>query len=1072
MRYAATILILLLAALPGPASGQQPPPAPQLPEVRAVVLRSMAPFFSVGPDNLPHGFAVDATRAIAELAGLRVTFLVADDWAEAQRDVLEGRAAFMAGMTATPERKRHFVFTSPIFVSPSCLMVRANDKTIREPADLRGRTLAILRGSLIPEPLRHVPEVWIREYTSPQHYILDLLSGNVDAVMAGRYELAHLTSQAGVDNLVDFVDGPGTEYKRRLALAAGDQELAARLDAAVRRFTSSPQYPELVERWYGRPRPFWTAARVIALTGAALACAILAALAIHYHLTLRLNARLAAALQDSRRNADQLARNRDMFRHLVENIRHVFWMRDLETGGIIYVSPAYEDLSGKSTQTLYDEPGSFLDMVHPDDRERVERATERLHKDGTPFDMEMRVCATRGGERWVSARAFRLAAADNLPPRTVGFLEDITAAKTASLTLQESESLFRALFMDSSVVMLLLDPETGRIAEANHSASAYYGWSRDELMAMNVTDINTLPPRELRKIMDRTSSEGRGRYFFRHRLANGETRDVEVHSGPVAMQGRQVLHSCVIDVTERRQAQELLRRSEDFQRAIVACSPVALYSMDLEGCVLSWNASAERIFGWRTDEVLGTPLPIIGPDEQPEFTLLRARALAGERLVGLELTRRHKNGSRVEISLSTAVIRGDDGVPIGILGAAQDITARKRAEREMLQAKEAAEAASQAKSEFLANMSHEIRTPLNGLMGMLQLLESTALEAEQGEYVELAKQSCTRLTRLLSDILDLSRVEAGKLSIQAKPFSLADTLDQLKGIFRPLARQSGLEFICHVGDDVPETVVGDEVRLMQVLMNLLGNAFKFTTAGKVTLEAYSLPPRGPGQLRVLFSVADTGIGIPGEDIARLFKPFSQVSEGFTRRYQGAGLGLVICKRLVELMGGSIAVDSEPGAGTTMLFCCTFQAHTQPAAQVPPQAPGPGPGLGGARVLVAEDDRVNGLAAARMLEKAGARPTVVGDGSQALAALRDDPFDLVLMDVQMPVMDGVEATRAIREGRAGEAARAVPIVAMTAYAMAGDKEAFLAAGMDGYVSKPVDPDELAHAVETALGGARG
>ncbi|WP_051444939.1 PAS domain S-box protein [Desulfocurvus vexinensis] len=1079
MRFPVIIFCALLAVLLGPwaARGQAPaPPGQGSPApgadpgfVTAVVLKDFPPFFAAGQDGAPFGFAVDAMRAIAARAGLRVRFIVANDWTQAQQAVLDGRATLMAGLTPTPERLRSFIFTSPVFVSPACLMVRANNNTVKGPHDLAGRTLAALQGNIIPESLGRVPRLRIHGYPNPEKYIFDLLSGNADAVLGGRYELQRLTMRAGVDNLVDFVPGPEMEYKRALALAPDQGGLRDRLDAAVREFIASPQYPALVELWYGRPQPFWTAPRIAVAAGLALAAALLAALAVHYRLTLRLNNRLAAALEASRRGADELAHSRDLFRHLVENIRHVFWMRDLAAQRIVYVSPGYEALFGRSAQALYDDPAAFLETVHPDDATAVRQAMHALHETGAPFDMEFRILPAPGQERWVGVRAFRIPAADALPERVVGILEDITAHKKTRLATQESEALFRALFMDSSMVMLLVEPGTGRIVEANHAASAYYGWTRDELKARSVLDINTLPPQEVRAAMREAKAAGRRHFSFRHRLASGEVRDVEVYSGPVSMQGCEMLYSCIIDVTARREAEERLRRSEEFQQAIIACSPVALYSVDMGGNVLSWNSSAERIFGWGAGEVLGRPLPIVGSAQQEEFASLRQRVLAGETLLGMELVRNRKDGSKVHISLSTTSVLDRDGAPIGILGAAQDITARKQAEAELLHAKEAAEAASQAKSEFLANMSHEIRTPLNGLMGMLQLLETTALHDEQGEYVGLAKQSCTRLTRLLSDILDLSRVEAGKLSLQAKPFALADVVDQLKGIFRPMARQAGLRFECHIDPAVPALVVGDEVRLEQVLMNLLGNAFKFTTSGSVTLEAYRLPPRAPGQCRVLFSVADTGIGIPGEDIDKLFKPFSQVSEGFTRKYQGAGLGLVICKRLVELMGGNIAVDSEPGAGTTMFFCCTFQALDAPELAPGDDAPRPALALAGRRILVAEDDRVSALVAARLLAKAGAEATVVEDGQQALDTLRREPFDLALMDVQMPVLDGVEATRAIRDGAAGQAARAIPILAMTAYAMDGDAETFLAAGMDGYVSKPATLEDLTHAVEAALAG---
>jgi signal transduction histidine kinase/ActR/RegA family two-component response regulator len=386
------------------------------------------------------------------------------------------------------------------------------------------------------------------------------------------------------------------------------------------------------------------------------------------------------------------------------------------------------------------------------------------------------------------------------------------------------------------------------------------------------------------------------------------------------------------------------------------------------------------------------------------------------------------------------------------------IIRKRKAEKVLIEAKQASEAANRTKTEFLANMSHEIRTPLNGILGMLQLLQTTGLSDEQKDYTLAAMQSSNRLTRLLSDILDLSRVEIGKIAFQHEPFSPSQTLCQLVELFGPTAKQSGVELICSVDPNLPGTVLGDEARLHQILNNLVGNAFKFTTEGSITVEATPLPEAKPGYCRILFMVADTGIGIPDEKLDHLFEPFTQASEGFRRPYQGAGLGLSICKRLVTLMGGGIAVESKVGKGTTFYLTASFEI----AEGIEPKAEETAvidSGNAHLKVLLAEDDEVSIVMMKRLLEKAGCRVTVAGNGKQALKSLSGEEFDLVFMDVQMPVMDGVEATRAVRAGEAGEAARDLPIIALTAYAMSGDREKFLEAGMNGYLAKPVDADQL-------------
>ena len=524
-----------------------------------------------------------------------------------------------------------------------------------------------------------------------------------------------------------------------------------------------------------------------------------------------------------------------------------------------------------------------------------------------------------------------------------------------------------------------------------------------------------------------------------------------------------------------------------------------------DGTIRTWNAAALRMLGYTPDELANVSIAAVLDAGLPSAEALEK--IVQETLGShIEQQYRARDGRRIPVSLSASIMRDDEGAAQGFVFVAQDITERKRTEEELRKyydeveesrrraeeqaeelarqaeeltaARNSALEATRLKSEFLANMSHEIRTPMNGIIGMTQLALETGLSPEQREYLEMVSSSAHSLLGLLNDILDFSKIEAGRLDIEVIAFTLRSHLtDTLKPLaVRAAAKE--LEVAWEIDSDVPDDLKGDPSRFRQVLVNLVGNAIKFTESGgiKVTVSAQS---RGPNEVVLRFDVADTGIGIPADKRGVIFEAFRKVDGSTSRRYGGTGLGLAISSQLVTMMGGRIWVDSEAGKGSIFHFTASFgipRTAAREPSSAPPDELHRRTGRNGSasdrvsvedrlrlRVLLAEDNPVNRALAIRLLEKRGHSVRSVGDGTQAVAAYREGRFDLILMDLQMPEMDGFEATRAIRalERAAGER---IPILALTAHAMKGDRERCLAADMDGYLTKPIEPGAFYQALE--------
>jgi len=665
-----------------------------------------------------------------------------------------------------------------------------------------------------------------------------------------------------------------------------------------------------------------------------------------------------------------------------------------------------------------------------------------------------------------------------LEQRTLELGDQVRQRQRTAQALRDNERRYRLLAENQSDIIWTLDANL-RFTYLSPSVERLRGFTPEE--AVDLPLERTLAPASLERaraiIAEEFARDGRSPgeplvVELEHFCKDGSTIWLDVTANFIRdAEGRVTeILGVARDLSERRRVEQALQESEERHRLISELSSDYAYAYTIdENCFPTaqwWTGALARISGYSNAELADGGTQIIHPDDLPRAWERLPRLLAG-REDTLEYRIVTKDG-RIRWIRDCARPLFDEGAQrvTRVVAAAQDITEQREAEAQLQQAKEAAEKASRAKSEFVANMSHEIRTPMNGIIGMTALALESASSPQQREYLELVKLSAESLLSVINDVLDFSKIEAGKLTIDAVPFSLQRELSGAVELQAARARQKGLGLQWRVAAGVPDTLRGDPGRLRQVLTNLVGNALKFTHQGEIAVEVRPDGPPHDGVVDVRFSVRDSGIGIAPEKLEDIFGAFEQADGSTTRRYGGTGLGLAISRRLVEMMGGRLWVESEVGRGSTFHFSVPLPVVADAVRRESRRAPAPVAATRGLRILLAEDNAVNQKLAIRLLERRGHTVSVAANGREAVAAYESGAYDVILMDVQMPEMSGFEATAAIRarEQRDGIAPEnRVPIVAMTAHAMKGDEERCLAAGMDAYVSKPFNPEALDRAI---------
>ena len=651
-------------------------------------------------------------------------------------------------------------------------------------------------------------------------------------------------------------------------------------------------------------------------------------------------------------------------------------------------------------------------------------------------------------------------------------VEERTAELATALeTLTSTEERFRRLVEELPLVVYTDKPDaTGTSTYISPRVEQTFGYPAEAWME-DTFFTSVLHPEDRETALGRAKEHlltGDDRWTMEYRVVAEDGRIVWVRDDawivrndigePTHVQG------FMIDITAEHDAAAEIDRQKQYFESLVDISPVAIVTMDTRERVTGWNPAATRQFGYTPDEAIGRTIDelVLQSDDMRD----EGHALAEEARVSGRAThvtqRAHKDGSPVDVEI-VMVPLVVDGVHAGFYAIYHDIS-------ELQEARRRADDANEAKGAFLASMSHEIRTPMNAIIGMSGLLLRTELDAGQRESTEIIRTSSESLLTIINDILDFSKVEAGRMELEVQPFDFRACIDGVIALVSSMTSAKGLDLEVDIDDTVPQTISGDSTRLRQIVLNVLNNAVKFTAEGSVSFSATASPADEDGEIELHMIVRDTGIGIPPDRIDRLFQSFSQADVSISRQYGGTGLGLAISKRLAEAMGGTMWAESDGIAGNGSAFHTTLTtraatavssggngAPTSPVMDLDPEHASRHP----LRILLAEDNAVNQKLALRLFALMGYEVDLAANGLEAVEAVARQHYDVVFMDVQMPELDGLEATRLIRARHADSGPR---IVAMTANAMDGDREACLAAGMDDYVGKPIRVEELVAALE--------
>ncbi|MBT4286785.1 MAG: transporter substrate-binding domain-containing protein, partial [Deltaproteobacteria bacterium] len=1073
-------------------------------DIRLGIDPSWAPFEFIDENGKYGGISSSYINALAERLQLELSTVPDLNWSQVIEKVKAREIDILPGVNPTESREVYLNFTNPYFSLPTIIAIHKDRTFVESLADLDGKRVGVVKDYYIDDALTNdYPELDLVRFSTSKEGLEQLNKGNIDAYIGSLLVVSNAVTQFGFENIK--VSAP-TEYKYDLAVGVRKDwpEMIDILNKAISDI--SDQEKKLFKNTWMSPIEvkFGLDLKAILIWVVPICVSLLLVITVF----IVWNRRLGRVIQERANLYKELHNIEQTLNIALEASNTGIWTYDLTPGGSknIYQSEQWFKQVGYTRDDFEEGQDVFGMLIHPDDKDSAYKAIENHEKGLTKtYEAEFRFRAKDGSWKWIFSKGQAVErGADGHPTQLTGAHLDITERKKAESELLNLQQTLNIALEASNTGIWKMNPITNEALYYGDQWFRQLGYSPDDFTPkQDVFDLLLHP--DDKEIVNKSLEDhfsGRNDIYqaeFRFKAKNGSWKWIQ-SKGQVVGQNDDSIATLMtgvhLDITERKLAEEKTRiLLEETQKGNAELEIINKIGQGLTGELdlnKLINFAGDELYKFfdpftlfialydKEEGLIHFPYYILEGKRTEREPLKYGQGLTSivlKRLTpliintveeGIEHGATNTSGSE-ESFLGVPILAGD--TPIGVLSiqhpeknrytpedvrVVSTLTAnlgmaieKARLHAKTQEAMEAAEAATKSKSEFLANMSHEIRTPMNAIMGMTHLALQTDLTEKQQDYLKKTHRSATSLLGLINDILDFSKIEAGKMDMEAADFHLDDVLDNVSTLISIKAEKIGLSLKFQTPPEIPRFLKGDSLRLGQILINLSNNAVKFTAKGAVTIET-KLVEETAEKFILQFAVKDTGIGLTKKQIGKLFKSFSQADSSTTRKFGGTGLGLTISKRLVEMMNGKIWVESEPGKGSSFIFTAEFGHGNE--AEITARSSQKGfdkealKSIQGARILLVEDNEINQQVAREMLEQAGFVIVIAEDGKQAVDAVEKEPYDIVLMDIQMPVMDGYEATETIKKK---PQFRDLPILAMSASAMTQDQENAIVAGMNGH-----------------------